>query len=167
MRISLTIAVLALAAPLAAVEQLVVGDGGLSFLDARETSNRLSVLTDSIWIWDIEDGQNIAEQVLQRGGAIFPVVVRQADFGPSVQLPFAPSLENIVDGDAKTSFSPAEIGREKGTGEGQGPRKKDWLNGFHKVLLSCRVVAKKLLHPRRFASPKNHLACNWWDGLVE
>ena len=47
MRISLTIAVLALAAPLAAVEQLVVGDGGLSFLDARETSNRLSVLTDS------------------------------------------------------------------------------------------------------------------------
>ncbi|SVD83289.1 uncharacterized protein METZ01_LOCUS436143, partial [marine metagenome] len=39
--------VLALAAPLAAVEQLVVGDGGLSFLDARETSNRLSVLTDS------------------------------------------------------------------------------------------------------------------------
>jgi hypothetical protein len=112
MRISLTIAVLALAARLAAVEQLVVGDGGLSFLDARETSNRLSVLTDSIWIWDIEDGQNIAEQVLQRGGAVFPVVVRQADFGPSVQLPFAPSLENIVDGDAKTSFSPAEIGLE-------------------------------------------------------
>ncbi|HIL08245.1 MAG TPA: hypothetical protein EYG11_06045, partial [Candidatus Latescibacteria bacterium] len=112
MRISLTIALLALAAPLAAVEQLVVGDGGLSFLDARETSARLSVSTDSIWIWDVEDGQNIAEQVLQRGGAIFSVVVRQTDFGPSVQLPFAPGVENIVDGDAETFFSPAEIGLE-------------------------------------------------------
>ena len=63
MRLWLAIALLAFAAPLAAVEQLVVGNGGLSFLDARETSDRLSVLTDSIWIWDVEDGQNIAEQI--------------------------------------------------------------------------------------------------------
>ena len=112
MRPWLALALLALAAPLTAVEQLIVGSGGVPFLDVRESSDRLSVMSDSIWIWDVEAGQNIAPLVLQRGGDVFPVVVRRTDFGPSVQLPAAPGLENIIDGDAETAFSPAEIGLE-------------------------------------------------------
>ena len=42
---------LLLSAPLGAVEQLVIGSGGMAFLDARESSTRLSVGIDSIWIW--------------------------------------------------------------------------------------------------------------------
>lgn len=113
MRCSVVLAlVLASAIPLSAFERLIIGRGGMAFSDVRESSDRLSVAVDSIWIWDVEAGQNIAPLVLQRGGDIFPVVVRQTEFGPSTQLPFAPGLEKIIDGDAETAFSPSEIGLE-------------------------------------------------------
>ena len=62
----------------------------------------------NVCAWNVEAGQNIAPEILNRGGEVFPVVIHQADFGPSTHLPFAPGLEKIVDGDPETAFSPAE-----------------------------------------------------------
>ena len=39
-----------------AVEQLVIGRGGISFQIAKEESNRLSVAADSLWIWQAQEG---------------------------------------------------------------------------------------------------------------
>lgn len=104
---------LALAAPLAAVEQLTVGSGGLSFLEAREFSERLSVTADSLWLWPVERGQNIAPEILKRGGDIFAVVTRQNELGATYRvLPTTPGIEQIADGNPGTAFSPAAIGIE-------------------------------------------------------
>ena len=98
-------------APLGAVEQLTVGGGGISFRDARESSARLSVGVDSIWIWDVESGQNIAPLILDRSGALFPVVIEEGVFGQKVATPRpAPGLEKILDSDQSTAFNPDEVG---------------------------------------------------------
>ena len=83
-----------------AVEQLVIGRGGISFQIAKEESNRLSVAADSLWIWQAQEGENIAPLVLERGGRIFAIVWRadaQGQLYPA--LPRAVDIANMIDGD--------------------------------------------------------------------
>jgi len=95
----------------AAVEQLVIGRGGLSFVAAQASSTQLLVADDSLWIWKTQKGTNIAPLALQRGGRIFPVVWQENLQGPpSPTLPVAAGIDLMVDGDALTAFSPAAAG---------------------------------------------------------
>jgi hypothetical protein len=90
-----------------AVEQLVIGRGGISFQIAKEESNRLSVAADSLWIWQAQEGENIAPLVLERGGRIFAIVWRadaQGQLYPA--LPRAVDIANMIDGDDDTAFDP-------------------------------------------------------------
>ncbi|MFT5088401.1 MAG: hypothetical protein ACI906_003082 [Candidatus Latescibacterota bacterium] len=95
----------------AAVEQLVIGRNGLSFVTAQSTSTRLMVTDDSLWIWNTTQGTNIAPLVLRRGGRIFPIVWQENLQGsPSPTLPAAAGIDRMVDGDELTAFSPAAAG---------------------------------------------------------
>ena len=104
---------LLLALPIAAeaVESLVVGSGGRSFEQVRESSHRISVSADSLWIWEAERGENIAPRVLERGGRIFAVAEKVDAQGFAYPtLLSRPSLARMLDGDAGTAFDPAADG---------------------------------------------------------
>jgi hypothetical protein len=91
----------------AAVEELVIGRGGLSFKLAREESNRLSVAADSLWIWQAERGENIAPLVLARGGRIFSIVWKTDALGQVYPaLSGAQDIAHMIDGDEHTAFDP-------------------------------------------------------------
>ncbi len=90
-----------------AVEQLVIGRGGVSFSVAREQSNRLSVAADSLWIWRAQEGENIAPLVLARGGRIFSIVWKTDSLGRTYpELARALDMANMIDGDEQTVFDP-------------------------------------------------------------
>ena len=94
-----------------AVESIVLGRGGLSFEQVRETSDRLSIAADSLWIWQAERGENIAPRVLERGGRIF-AIAEKAD-AQGVAFPAllqTPSIARMVDGDAGTAFDQGNHG---------------------------------------------------------
>ena len=101
------LAALLSAAPLHSIERLVVGQDGESWLSVREESERVSLASDSIWIWNVEPDQNLSPLVLGRGGSIVSSAVRVDEFGQKIRtFPSAPGLDNILDADAGTVFNP-------------------------------------------------------------
>lgn len=114
MKVLLLLLVVVLPGAVLAVESIVLGRGGLSFEQVRETSDRLSIAADSLWIWQAERGENIAPRVLERGGRIF-AIAEKAD-AQGVAFPAllqTPSIARMVDGDAGTAFDPAADGVQR------------------------------------------------------
>lgn len=99
------------AAPLWAIEELVIGPGGIPWTVALEESKKLSLSPDSIWTWPVEPEQNIAPLVLARGGQVFAVTISEGAFGQTVRtFSVPPGIEKIIDGDSGTAFNPDEAG---------------------------------------------------------
>lgn len=92
----------------AADERLLVGREGASFIEVREASSYLSIAADSIWIWDVEEGQNVASLALDRGGEVF-VMASRPDRG-EVMPEQVPELDAMLDGDPETAFDPETVG---------------------------------------------------------
>jgi hypothetical protein len=88
-------------------EELLVGRGGLSFIEVQSESDRLSVAADSIWTWDVQPGENLARSALARGGAIIASEVSVDEFGQKLRtIPPIVGLDKMLDGDAGTAFDP-------------------------------------------------------------
>lgn len=91
----------------AASEELLVGRNGISFLEVQSESDRLSVAADSIWIWDVQPGENLARLALSRGGSIVASELEVDEFGQTLRtIPSVVGLDKMIDGDAGTAFDP-------------------------------------------------------------
>ena len=97
--------------PLAALDKVVVGQGGMAWSDAMESSRFLNVSSDSIWIDTVERGQNLSPLILQRGGTIDAASVERHEFGGDTRT-FLSNVQvaRMLDGDESTAFNPDEAG---------------------------------------------------------
>jgi hypothetical protein len=106
----LFLAVLLWVAPAAAIEELIIGPGGIPWTAAADSTGKLSIAPDSIWTWPVADQQNIAPLIRDRGGEVFTVVVSEGAFGQTVRdRSVPPGIEKIIDGDSNTAFNPDEV----------------------------------------------------------
>ena len=115
MRALFLLAIWSWALPLSAIEKLVIGPGGIPWTVAADSTGKVSVAADSIWTWPVAPGQNIARQVLARGGEVFAIVVGEGAFGQTTRTFAAPiGIEKIIDGDSGTAFNPddADLARQ-------------------------------------------------------
>ena len=88
-------------------EELLVGSNGISFLEVQGESDRLSVAADSIWIWDVQPGENLARLALARGGSIIASEFAVDEFGQTLRIiPPVVGLDKMIDADAGTAFDP-------------------------------------------------------------
>ena len=100
-----------LAAPAWSVDEIRVGRGGLSWLSVVDSSTYVGVDHDSVWVWDVEAGQNVALDALSRGGSIHVAELVSSNFGIDIWgFPTVPGLEAVVDGDGATAFNPLRVG---------------------------------------------------------
>jgi len=98
------------ALPALAVEELVVGKGGIPWPVASDSTDKLGVAPDSIWTWSVAQRQNIAPLVLERGGNVFAVAAEKGAFGQTTYQfsdPFG--LDAIIDGNPGTAFNPDAV----------------------------------------------------------
>ncbi|NKB70833.1 MAG: hypothetical protein GKR89_27495 [Candidatus Latescibacteria bacterium] len=96
-----------------AVEELVVGQGGLSWTEVIEESAFLSVASDSIWQLGAEEGQNLGPGIIERGGRVLLGEVPRNTGGNAPGMSSyieVPELLHMLDGDRDTAFNPAEAG---------------------------------------------------------
>ncbi len=108
---------LLLATPCPALEELVIGPGGVPWTEARETARFVQVAPESLWTWDTQPDQNLSPNILARGGSIHAVMeeVVNVPGGKAKELRARnvgnlPSLQYLIDGDEGTAFDPDEAG---------------------------------------------------------
>ena len=107
-----------LAAPAAGQFQLAVGRGGQPWTEIADSSAFVEVAPDSIWIWPVTPGENLAANALTRGGAIHASGIRQVELAPTSfadeqTILSTRAVEAMVDGDPATAFDPDEAGVER------------------------------------------------------
>ena len=92
-------------------EKLVVGYGGTPWPAIMEGYSKLSISRDSIWTWQVRSGENIAPEVLVRGGHVFSTEKITDSFGrTTLDFSIHDSMRKALDGDENTAFNPDEIG---------------------------------------------------------
>ena len=92
-------------------EKLVVGYGGTPWPAIMERFSKLSISRDSIWTWQVREGENIAPEVLARGGHVFSTEKVTDSFGrTTLGFSIHESMGKAFDGDENTAFNPDEIG---------------------------------------------------------
>jgi len=94
--------------PLCALDTLTVGtgSGGMDWISIRESSASVQIAPDSIWLWDVEAGDNLALQAGARGGGgKLPVTVWRAS-GQIEELVDHPGLAAWFDRDEATAWGP-------------------------------------------------------------
>jgi hypothetical protein len=97
--------------PASALERVVVGRGGMAWSDALESVEFLNVAADSIWLWAVEQNQNLAPHVLRRGGRIDIALVERHSFGADTRTFLSnEQAARMIDGDESTAFNPDEAG---------------------------------------------------------
>ncbi len=108
--------VVALAWPHAgtATERLVVGAGGVPWVEVQDSTAFLSVSPDSIFLPPVRSGENLASGALARGGRIIAVVGPDTG-GVRPDSVFFRELTWMIDGDASTAYNPDEVGVPRNT----------------------------------------------------
>ncbi len=92
-----------------AVESIVVGkDGQVTWTQAREVSQFVTVRQDSIWMWNITADGNLAADLAARGGGVYDtrVTISPEDGLPTGVIPPIDGGEALVDGDGTTYYDP-------------------------------------------------------------
>lgn len=98
----------ALAAPLGALDTLVVGGGERRWDALVESARFVGVSPDSIWTWHAERGDNLAVHLGERGGMVGAVVQVPTITGYASAISRRAGIEAWVDGDAATAWSPEQ-----------------------------------------------------------
>ena len=96
--------------PLYGLDTLMVGAGagGRNWRMIREFSESVKISRDSIWLWNVEAGENLALRAVTRGGGgRVPVLVWHSS-GQVEELVDHPGLVAWFDGDETTAWSPDE-----------------------------------------------------------
>lgn len=96
--------------------ELKVGRDALSWIEAQDSLAFVNMVSDSLWTWKVEPGENLLANALGRGGRIL-VSHLQPSFGPFGDPILVPTfrdditaVENIADGDPSTAFDPDDFG---------------------------------------------------------
>jgi len=98
--------------------RIVVGSGGIPWDAAIDSSAFVQVAPDSLWTWPAERGQNLAPQILARGGSallggIRPLQTAPGEFTDTFTLLNTRVAEALVDGNQQTAFNPDDEGLER------------------------------------------------------
>ena len=108
--LGLALALWGAASPAGAFEELVVGRGGLGWLDVKDRAALIGVARDSLWLWPADPEENLAPATLGRGGRIFGVATEEGNPDAAPTIVEVPQLAFMIDGDQGTAFNPDEIG---------------------------------------------------------
>lgn len=100
--------------PAAAIDSITLGQG-IRLLGWRNIADwgaveRVTVTYDSLFMWDVSAGDNLAPGLLRRGGRVFAIYEEvQEDSLVEITGPL-PNLEYLVDGNGATAFNPDRAG---------------------------------------------------------
>lgn len=98
--------------------QLTVGRGSTPWTEIADSSSLVEVTPDSIWIWPVVPGENLAANALKRGGNIYASGIRQVEVAPASftdqrSILATRAVEAMVDDDPATAFDPDAAGVER------------------------------------------------------
>ncbi len=105
----LLLGLFASAAIVEAVEELIVGQGGLPWTQVVEESAFFSVTADSIWLQGASEGQNLGLDIMERGGRVL-LAAAPRNAGGASSFVEIPELARMLDGNRGTAFNPDEAG---------------------------------------------------------